>query len=263
MLGVLGILGILKKVPFWIWIILLGAGYFAWSQNQIGNLKAEITLSQLARDSTTQVNDSLFARITVDGIEKDSLAGALEAADELNAELVAAARIRVQPRPASSDTVLVPVVTEDSTRIATIVETLLHEDSTEVGTLDATITAPPFPADIGFEYEFIPAPIEFEIGLLRVDDDNAIFTVTYSGGSADISAPYARLPAKPPRAYAYIDGMYNVTGGFASFRGGTHLRIFNWLGTFAELSQDATEIAEGGNSFRFNLGGRLQFTIWK
>lgn len=247
----LGILGFLRKVPIWMWLIAIGAGYVAWSQHQIGNLKAEVTLSRLATDSTTQLNDSLFARIAVDGILKDSLGGAIAAANELNADLIAAARLVVTPDTVAGDTVLVPTII-DSTRIATI------SDTTEGGVLDATITAPPFPADIGFRYSFAPAPIDLVVSLLRVADNTAIFAVTYRGGSAEISAPYARLPVEPPRAFAYLDGMYNVTGGFAVFRGGAQLRLFRWLGTFAELSQDFQE----ESTARLNIGGRIQIKLF-
>jgi hypothetical protein len=232
-MGALSILGLLKKVPIWVWLIIAAGGYVWWSQNKMDSLQADITRSRLEGQGTVQIDTATYARLTVDRIERDSLADALAAADELNAELVAAANITLIPDTVYRDTTIITTeIVGDEERFAHLV------DTTDAGVLDATITAPKFPLPLRVQYSYIPAPVNFTVALLRLDDDEAIFTVSYLGQSAEIGAPYARLPAKEKKFVPYIGGFYDIGDGAFGFRGGARFKV-PWISLYAfgELEQ--------------------------
>lgn len=179
-------------------------GYISITQAKINHLEAEIVKRELSIDSTTQVTEDLVARIALERMDKDSLRDALEAADALNAELIAASVIHARPDTVYRDRVVVRTDTLDGTRIATV------HDTTEAGVLDATITAPPYPKDIHVRYTFAPASIDITVSLLRLTDNTAIFAATYRGGTTEIEAPYARLPMEEAFLTATLAGGYDI-----------------------------------------------------
>lgn len=242
----------MKKILLGVVLCMAVAGYYKWSQDKIDNLSAQITLSKLSTDSTTRLNDSLSAVIASARVDKDELEAALEAAEELNAELVAAARIRIQPDTVR-DTVTVPTVaTEDGTRVAEV------SDTTESGTLNLRITAPPFPAELTIAYEYIPAPIEPVVSLLRVADGSAIFAVTYRGGSQEIVAPFARLPDKERRLVGYARAGYEFSlSSWMGAVGGT-LKAFWGIYGYGEL-QHIVKTGVTDSPTRVSLGVEYRF----
>jgi len=249
-------LTMLTKVPVWIWIIVAAGGYFWWSQNKIDSLQADITRSRLEGQGTVQIDTGMYARLTEDRIEKDSLVDALAVAEELNAELVAAARITLTPDTVYRDTtVLTTVVYDDKTRVANVI------DTTNAGILRASIVAPRFPGSILWSYTFIPAPITFTASLLRLQDETAIFAVSYQGQNVEISAPYARLPAKPKTLVPYVGGFYDLGASSFGFRGGARIKV-PWikLYAFGELEQLLKqEIEEVANPLRIRIGALWEF----
>jgi hypothetical protein len=237
------IFGLLKKVPIWFWLVVVAGGYFWWSQNQISSLKADVALERLGSTETVVINDSLSARLATESLVKDSLAEALEAAEELNADLIAAARIVIQPDSVSRDSIIPDstVVTEDRTRIAHV------NDTTSAGVLRARITAPPCCADLSLTYTFVPAPIDPVVSLLRVTDDTAIFAVTYRGGTTEISTPYARIPAKPKTIEWNIAAMYDLAQSAWNVRAGVTalVPLVPKLFVFAQGQQPLVQDASG------------------
>lgn len=246
----------LTKVPIWVWVLVAAGGYFWWSQNEIDSLQADITRSRLEDQGTVQIDTGMYARLTADRIEKDSLADALAVAEELNAELVAAAYITLTPDTVYRDTtVLVTEIVGDEERVAHIV------DTTGAGILDATIIAPKFPAQLRWVYTFHPAPVTFTASLLRLQDETAIFAVSYQGQNVEISAPYARLPAKPKTFVPYVGGFYDLGASSFGFRGGARIKV-PWIKIYAfgELEQLLKqEIEEIANPLRIRIGALWEF----
>lgn len=205
-----------------------GGVYYAWSQSKMDDLSSDLAKARVSADSTTQLNDSLAARLASTDIDKESLQAALAAAEELNAELVAAARVRVVGETTTRiDTV--PTIIEGETRIASVVDTMPS------GILDLKVTAPPFPAELELAYTYTPLPIDITIGLLRLEDNSAIFSATWSGGRTEIEAPFARLPAKPKTFAPYAAGGYDLATASVFGKVGADLNVFNWFSLYGEL----------------------------
>jgi hypothetical protein len=254
-MGVLSILGLLKKVPIWVWLIVAAGGYIAWSQHKISSLESDITRSRLEGQGTVQIDTGLYARLALDRLAKDSLEGALAIADELNAELVAAANVTLTPDTVYRDTTIIRTeVVGDQERIAYIV------DTTEVGVLDATIVAPKFPLPLRIQYAYIPAPVDFTVALLRLEDNTAIFGVSYQGQSVEIGAPYARLPAKEKKFVPYIGGFYDIGDGAFGFRGGARFKV-PWISLYAfgELEQLLQKQVDSVTPLGIRVGALWEF----
>jgi hypothetical protein len=219
-----------KKIGFVIVLIVVvvAAIYVRNLQSTIRDLRSE-------RDSVIQVDENNQAVLAS---HINELADARALARNLNAELIAAASISVQ---AKTDTVTkvvrVPVeVLKDSTRIAYLVDTV------SAGILTATITAPPCCGDLGFEYIFAPSPIDITVSLLRVENNQAMFGVTYYGGTVEVSAPFARIPTPEPWATAYVTGLYNFDKTVQARLGG-ELRLITAWGIYGlgEITQDIVD----------------------
>jgi hypothetical protein len=242
MLGA-SIAGVLKKVPLVVWVVVIAGGYFWWSQKQINGLKSDLSTQQLSETETTAINDSLSARIASESLAKDSLGEALAAEKEFSAELIAAARIRIQPDPVSGDSVVPDTmfISNDRTRVAQFT------DSTEAGVLEATVTAPPCCAKLKLDYLFTPAIIDPVVSLLRTTDNTAIFAVTYRGGTTEIEAPFARLPEKPKKIEWNLAAMYDLAQSTWNVRGGVTFLVpmVPKLFIFAQGQQPLAEDVSG------------------
>jgi hypothetical protein len=239
----LTVFGLLKKVPIWVWLIAIAGGYFVYTQDKIDDLQAEIAKTGLSLDSVTRIDSVTTVRLAQETIAKDSLGEALELAEILNAELIAAAVISVDPDPSRVDTVEVPTeLLEDSTRLGHLVDTVYAEDDiTEIGELTVDVVAPPCCAPLSIIHAFDPSPVRFTVGLLRFQDESVIFGVRYWGGETEIEAPYARLPAKQKRLIPYVGVHYDLTSRVFGVRGGARLRLPFGVVGFVEGAQPFEE----------------------
>ena len=228
---------LLRKIPLWFVFLAVGFGYAAWANNSMDGLRAELARSGLSLDSVVQIDSITTARLAQTTLAKDSLAGILAIADSLDAEVVAAAVIHADPAPTATVTIRIPVlVTNDSTRIGQL------SDTTEDGVIDVTVVAPPCCEPLDLTYAFDPAPLDLSVALLRIEGDNAVFAVQYRGGTTDIEAPFARLPAKQDRFIPYVGAYYEFGQAKWAVKGGVNMRIFFGLLGFVEGSQ---RIGEG------------------
>ena len=220
------LLGLVKKVPIWLWILGAAIGYFTWSQNKIDSLSAEISRAGVGVDTVAVIDSATVARMARTEVERDSLKDALDMAETFNAELIAAARLGVDPRPSPPDTHYVPVeVLPDSTRIGSLIDSVYaDDDSTLIGVSDISVAASPL-GPLTIVNAFDVAPIDFTVSLLRFEDESVIFSVKYWGGTADISTPFARLPARPKTIVPYVGTQYNLTARMFEVKGGANLRL--------------------------------------
>lgn len=248
------VLGFAKKVPLWMWLLLVAIGYVAYTQNHINDLKAEVAKAKLSLTETREIRDGLFARLTSTQLLKDSLNDALIAEKETNAELVAAAKIRVKPDTVwrTNPTVITRVDTVSGSRTAAI------DDTTAAGVLRGTIKAPPFPAELEFEYMFEPAPIEFTVSLLRYRNNDAVFAVSYAGGSAEVVAPYARLPKSRNGFEGNLYGGYDVLNSTPVLAASAKYTIFERIYGIVDAQHSFTDL-EGTFRDRLLLGGGIRF----
>lgn len=155
------------------------------------------------------LNDSTQARTAAQGAAQVAqLQGLLEAAKQLNGKLVAGVRITVPKR----DTVVVhdslpTTALPDSTRVAT-----LH-DSTFAGTVDVSVTAPPFPAALGARLTVTRPAFRPEVGFVQVGT-GYVATVVWQGERYQLDAPFFTPPAAqgPKRVLPFVAGTVLTTG---------------------------------------------------
>lgn len=156
----------------------------------VDHIKQEKAVAQLEAATTKQLADSLIMRLTSTYPVKDSLEAALKAANTLNGELIAAVRLHVLQR----DTVvkhdsLPTAVAQDQGRVAQF------EDSTFAGTIKGIVTAPPYPAPLGIQYQLVRPPFDPTIAFVRVGNRTAV-AVNWRGEKVQVIAPYAKEPPK-------------------------------------------------------------------
>lgn len=196
-------------------------------QVQKNRLMAENTNLLFKNDSLVQLNDSTVAMLAHEKLDKESVQEELRIAKDMNATLVATARIKAKPDTVYRD--------RTQTQVVTVGDSAAHvRDSTEVGVLDADIYVASDPFSIDFSYVFKPNPIDVRISLLQTRDNQAIFLATYSGGTSEVAVPYADLVPKPKRLSAYLQGGY---GSAWLVRGGGAFRLFGKFHVFAELEK--------------------------
>ena len=187
----------------------------------VSSLKTQLTESLFYKDSVIQLHDSSMAALASERMDKDALQDALSAEKELNGQLIAAARVRFQGRTVRRDSVAAGTeVRERGERYMAV------HDTTEAGVLDAEITAPPYPENLLFSYEFSPAPIEATVSVVQMKDNSAVFAVRYRGGETQIEAPFARLPKRERFITPYVEALYSVTTPKnVAVRAGTQMRL--------------------------------------
>ncbi len=157
-----------------------------------GTYRAHMT-AEMAKERSRivlQLNDITLARFAMHDIEKDSLHQAIDAADALNGELVAALAIRTAP-----DTVIVQVASVDTqfdTTHAGVVRTAFLTDTTDMG-IEVTVhaTAPPVPAELELGYEIIIP--EFNPVIAFIENSEGVFaSVSWANMDFQVEAPFFR-----------------------------------------------------------------------
>jgi hypothetical protein len=89
-------------------------------------------------------------------------------------------------------------------------------------------------------------------------DGEAVFAVSYFGGTTQISAPYARLPEKLDRFKPFVGASYDFLDTGWSIQGGVELDLV--LGVELEaFVQQALMHQVGEQSLRLLLQGRKYF----
>ncbi len=245
------VLGFAKKAPLWFWLVcIIGVGYWYYN-GKLDDARAEIAHVLLEGDSTVVLLDGKWsARLAQKTLELES---AKELADGLQAELIASATIEIVPERIKRDTVrLVTKVLEDSTRIAIL------SDTSVFAILDLEVTAPPCCEDIRVNFTLIPQPIEFDVALVRLADDEAVFAVSYFGGSTQIKTPYARLPKKLDRFKPFVGGSYAFLDVGWALQGDVELDLVFGVKLSAFIQQDLIQ-QTGEQSLRFLVQGRKYF----
>ncbi len=242
---------VVKKVPLWCWlIVVIGVGY--WHYNgKLDEARAEIAHVLLEGDSTvTLLEGQWSARLAQKDLELES---AKELADELQSELIASATIEIIPERIVRDTVtLVTELLSDSTRIATL------SDTTAFAVLEGKVIVPPCCADIQIRYTLIPQPITFDVALVRTTDNEAVFAVSYFGGSTEIFTPYARLPEPVDRFKPFVGMVYDFFDTGWSVQGGVELALVFGVELEAFLQQDLMQQADT-KTLRLLIQGRKYF----
>jgi hypothetical protein len=155
--------------------------------------KSARVIAELQLNGQMIITESVQGRLTVAEYERDSVVNLHEAAEAAHGELVAALRLRIAQR----DTVVVhdtipTMVLEDGTRIATF------DDSTFAGRIEGTVTAPPYPAQIGIRYTLTRPEFTPEIGFMQLDTA-FVALVSWRGENYRIESPYFRPPPRPDR----------------------------------------------------------------
>lgn len=210
----------MNKIKIVVAVALVAAAALLYHNYKVASLKHALVQERFARDSVITLSDSTKAALASSEVNGDSLAFALQAAEELNGRLVAATRIRLQTNRVVRDTVSGVQTEKDSTRLLAV------RDTTEAGVLAADVEAPPYPAKIIFGYTFTPAPIDATVSLVQMSDNSAVFAVRYRGGETTIVAPYAKLPSRERTLVPYVEGLYSpiVPTNFAA-RVGAQLKL--------------------------------------
>lgn len=178
-----------------LWLV-LGIGALALVGDVRGTIDAHLA-AKLAEERSKvvlQINEITQARFAKHRADKDSLGNALQAARQMNGQLVAALAIRTRP-----DTVFVPLDTvptetietpEGTTRLASL------SDTTDMG-IEITVKAeaPPEPAALRLGYTlFVP---EFRPEIAFIETPEGIFaSVSWANQDFIVEAPFFRPPQK-------------------------------------------------------------------
>ena len=245
------VLKLVKKGPLWCWLlVVIGVGY-QYYNGQLDDARASVAQTLLAGDSTVQLLDGEWsARLAQ---KERALVTATELADELQSQLIASATIEITPEPVVVDTVtLVTEVLSDSTRTATL------SDTSAVAVLDLSVVAPPCCDDLKVSFTLTPQPIKFDVALVQMTDNQAVFAVSYFGGVTEISASYARLPEKPDRFKPFVGANYDFLDTGWSLQGGVELDLVFGVKLDAFLQQALTQ-QDGQRSLRLLMQGRKYF----
>lgn len=244
-------LSLVKKVPLWFWLIgVIGVGYWYYD-GKLDDARAEIAQVLLDGDSTVVLLDGQWNARLAQKVHE--LASAKELADELKAELVASATVTITPAEIIRDTVrLITRVLDDSTRIATL------SDTSAFAILDLSIIAPPCCEDIKIRFTLKPQPIKFDVALVRLADDKAIFAISYFGGTTQISAPFIKLPPKIDRFKPFVGVGYDFLDEAWSLQGGAELALIFGVKVDAFLQQ-AFVVQDNEQSLRLLIQGRKYF----
>lgn len=199
-----------------VFIAILFAGV-SYARSRIHTAESAVSVEQLSRDSVTKLLHGAQAILASTSANRDSLKGALASAQDLNATLIAAAKLHLEPTGDSG--VSTRTVIADQTR------TLSVDTTTVEGTFKATAVAPPFPANLSLSWNWSPAPINATVSLLQLKNGEAVFAVNYLGGSTTITAPFAKVPPPVRTLIPYVDGLYDIPNKTLVIRAGADLRV--------------------------------------
>lgn len=238
-------------VKLFLAVIIALSLYSVYTNYKLNKAYSEIASLQVSKDSVRQLADSSMARLASTSVEKDSLRDALSAAKTLNGRLIAAARIRIQPRSDSGTIVLQP---KDTNQVL-----FGFADSLETGFMHGTITVIPPPDSIAVDYTFDPFPLELTVAVIQMRDNGAVFAVRYRGGQTTIEAPFAKIPPKQKFLTSYVEGLYNPFDKSAALRAGLQSFIPFFRRTNVLLIAEGEQQFRGTNSSNLYLGVRKVF----
>jgi hypothetical protein len=230
----------------------LYGAYMRWRLNQLESELADVLVS---KDSVSVLVDSSRAREASTSIQKDSLRDALEAANVLNGKLVAAAKIRLQPRTVT-DTIVFPA---DST-----ITNFPFADTTEAGIFRGEMRVAPPPIFLQLGYDFIPAPLDVTVSLIQMRDKEAVFAVKYRGGETSIIAPFAKVPQRQKFLSTYVEGLFNPIDKNAALRAGvqahtSYIPFLDKTNSFLILEGEEGFRSDGNNTSNLYIGIRKIF----
>lgn len=208
---------------------LLYLALLAWAFQRVWDERNARTGAEIAQQP---LNDSTSARLAATRIERDSLRVLLQAAKQLNGELIVALRLKVPRR----DTVykwdtLKTTVFVDGSRTASF------GDSTTWAVVRGTVTAPPYPGALGITYTVSRPAFNPAVGIVR--SGNAYFaTVSWQNERAEVEVPFVDVPPKLPFVVPYVRGAYSPVGAMQAgagmgFRVGRHLEPYVEVNTTA------------------------------
>lgn len=197
-------------------VVLLAVAIVAaafWGVHIVQQERDNRVLAELALAEVRGLNDSTRVRFAATAAAKDSLEAALTATKALNGKLLAALAIRVPER----DTLILydTLVTQaqDQWRTAQV------RDSAFGVVMQANITAPPYPAPIGFSAAFTRRPFQPTVAFIQVGNtDSVVATVTWQNDSVEIVAPFVRRSARVRQRPRFVE--LNAYGAGAELRGG-------------------------------------------
>jgi len=169
--------------------LLVFAGSRAWAMYQ--HEKQERVLAQLALQTQIDVIQDGVARIAHGEMVRDSVTHLLDAAQKLNGKLVAALTIAVAEQQVVYIHDTLPTETDSAgTRTAHV------RDSTALGILDATITAPLPPANLGLRYTFTRPAFAPQVGFVEVGD-SIVAVVWWEDTEVRVGVPFFKRYPKP------------------------------------------------------------------
>lgn len=209
-------------------------------------VEAEAALAAAHVDTLRTLNDSTKAILAQARLDRDKLAGLQTAAEkELHGKLIAGLEIRVPAR----DTLIVhdtiPTQTMvDSTRIATF------RDSTFAGTIEGTITAPPYPAPLATKYQIHRPPFEPKVGFVQVGA-RQVAVVVWQGEQFTVDAPFSRIPVPDKRLKLYAEAWVDPVATW-TVDGGAQYRAVWGLSAFVrgEVRLEVGQPLRGGIGLR-------------
>lgn len=209
--------GILVFLALYVVVLTAWVVHQAWVKRQTGNA------TQIA---TKPLDDSTQAALTAAKADRDSLRVLLQAAKQLNGQLVAAVRLAVQKRETTYiHQTLETVRYGDSSRIA------YFQDSASWYLLKAKIVAPPFPAALVLDSLTLTRPaFNPAVGFIR--SGNAHFAVvTWQDERVQVQVPFSTIQPPPPRVIPYVRAAYSPVGAVMGsagmgFRLGKHLEPY-------------------------------------
>ena len=222
---VLGVLGLL--------------GYKAYAMYQ--HEKQQRVLAELQLQTQIEIVKDAQARIAHTEFVSDSMLHLVDAAHKLNGTVVAALKLAIAERQVVFVHDTLPTETDTlGTRTAHV------RDSTALGILDATITAPLPPANLGLRYTFTQPAFAPEIGFVQVGD-SMVAVVYWQDTKVEVKAPYWK---PQPKRLGTFGGMaelnYWFTDHLVEARVGGVLRVGEWRAQlFGTTTFTSTDVGLG------------------
>ena len=205
----------------WTVLVVLLVFMGLYGRHKYQDAQRRATIAELALAGQRYLNDSTVARLAIETVSKDSLAGLLVAAKQLHGTLISGVVLRVPAqRGLFEHGLLTTEVRADSTRYARFT------DSTFAGVIEGTITAPPCCAPLGIVYEVRRPEFHPEVGFVQVGD-RVVATVVWGGERVQISAPFSSPPPTRPKLVgAFVEANYRPFDRQWGGRAGGLLRAF-------------------------------------
>lgn len=213
----------LQRIPWGVWAPFVGGalalstlgGAVCYHTRTVRQLEASVRAEQALRD-TARVKE---AAATADKARYQEL---YEFAKALGGKPVAGTTVVIRQVDTTVIHDSVPTTVQpDSTRVAHI------RDSTTAGVLDATLTAPPCCAPLGFRYTLTRPELRPVVGFTRVGP-RTLVTVTLDGDTAGVTteSPFMIEPTLP--RWERFVGVYSDPDAMSA-RLGTSLRLWRQL----------------------------------